>query len=115
MGYDSAQQWFDAHVAYMNSVNGSHANGLDYVPFDGYRAELHRGERVLTASQARGQDMGYMEMVTELRGLRAEVARLTVVSASGAQKQIAVAEDIRSNTATSADRVLLASVRGVEA
>jgi len=115
MGYDSAQQWFDAHVAYLNGINGSHASGLDYVPFDGYRAELHQGERVLTASQARGQDMGYMEMVTELRGLRAEVARLTVVSASGAQKQIAVAEDIRSNTATSADRVLLASVRGVEA
>ena len=115
MGYDSAQQWFDAHVAYLNSINGSHANGLAYVPFDGYRAELHQGERVLTASQARGQDAGYAEMVAELRGLRSEVARLTTVSATGAQKQIAVAEDIRSNTAASADRALLASVRGVEA
>ncbi|MHB8125866.1 MAG: hypothetical protein ACYDEJ_09555 [Desulfitobacteriaceae bacterium] len=34
-----------------NPINGSHANGLSYVPFDGYRAELHRGERVLTASE----------------------------------------------------------------
>lgn len=35
-------------------INGSHANGLDYVPFDGYIAELHKGERVLTADEARG-------------------------------------------------------------
>lgn len=32
-------------------VNGSHANGLSYVPFDNYVALLHRGERVLTAEQ----------------------------------------------------------------
>ena len=35
-------------------VNGSHAAGLSYVPFDGYIAELHKGERVLTADEARG-------------------------------------------------------------
>lgn len=35
-------------------VNGSHANGLSYVPYDGYIAQLHKGERVLTASEARG-------------------------------------------------------------
>lgn len=33
-------------------VNGSHANGLDYVPFDGYIAELHKGEMVVPAAQA---------------------------------------------------------------
>ena len=32
-------------------VNGSHAGGLAYVPFNGYIAELHKGERVLTASE----------------------------------------------------------------
>ena len=32
-------------------VNGSHANGLNYVPFDGYIAELHKGERVLTKDE----------------------------------------------------------------
>lgn len=31
--------------------NGSHRNGLSYVPFDGYIAELHKGERVLTADE----------------------------------------------------------------
>lgn len=34
-------------------VSGSHAAGLAYVPYDGYVAELHRGERVLTAAQSR--------------------------------------------------------------
>ena len=34
------------------NVNGSHANGLDYVPFDGYIARLHKGERVQTADEA---------------------------------------------------------------
>lgn len=36
----------------MSAINGSHAGGLDYVPFNGYVAELHRGEAVLTASEA---------------------------------------------------------------
>lgn len=35
---------------------GSHAFGLDRVPYDDYPALLHEGERVLTASQAREQD-----------------------------------------------------------
>lgn len=34
------------------TVQGSFAKGLDYVPYDGYIAELHRGETVLTAKQA---------------------------------------------------------------
>lgn len=33
-------------------VNGSHAEGLYRVPYDGYVAELHRGERVLTSGEA---------------------------------------------------------------
>ena len=34
-----------------DDVDGSHANGLSYVPFDGYKALLHKGERVLTAKE----------------------------------------------------------------
>jgi hypothetical protein len=37
---------------YGSMANGSHAGGLDYVPFDGYRAILHKGERVQTAAEA---------------------------------------------------------------
>ena len=33
-------------------LNGSHAAGLNYVPFDGYRAELHAGEAILNAQEA---------------------------------------------------------------
>lgn len=35
-----------------DTVDGSHAGGLPYVPFDGYIAELHQGERVLTKEEA---------------------------------------------------------------
>ena len=40
--------------------NGSHADGLDYVPFDGYIAELHKGERVQTADEAQDWRSGLM-------------------------------------------------------
>ena len=35
------------------TLNGSHATGLDYVPFNGYLAELHEGEGILTAEENR--------------------------------------------------------------
>lgn len=58
-------------------VNGSHANGLDYVPFDGYIAELHQGERVLTANEARSTD----DLIVEMRSLRSELKAQTQVIA----------------------------------
>lgn len=38
---------------YYSKVNGSHANGLDYVPFNNYLAALHEGESVLTAQESK--------------------------------------------------------------
>ena len=40
------------------AISGSHANGLDYVPYNGYIAELHKGERVLTADENRAYNAG---------------------------------------------------------
>lgn len=40
------------------SVNGHHANGLDYVPFNGYTAYLHKGERVLTKQENKAYTRG---------------------------------------------------------
>ena len=39
-------------------LRSSNAFGLDRVPYDGYAALLHEGERVLTAQEARAQDEG---------------------------------------------------------
>lgn len=41
-----------------SAINGSHASGLSYVPFDGYIAELHKGERVLTAEENMSYNSG---------------------------------------------------------
>lgn len=35
----------------MKKTDGSHYNGLSYVPWDGYVARLHKGERILTADE----------------------------------------------------------------
>ena len=35
-----------------DEADGSHAGGIDYVPYDGYRAMMHKGEQLLTASEA---------------------------------------------------------------
>lgn len=35
-----------------NFISGSHATGLERVPYDGYVAELHKDESILTASQS---------------------------------------------------------------
>jgi hypothetical protein len=50
------QELKDAQAASSSdSYSGSHANGLDYVPYDGYIARLHKGEAVLTAEENRNK------------------------------------------------------------
>lgn len=54
-----------------------HKTGLEYVPYDGYLAELHKGERVLTAYEAQTYSSGGTEKTTdEVRALRQELAAM---------------------------------------
>lgn len=46
-----------------------HATGLGYVPFDNYRALLHRGERVLTASQNADYSRGGAQQGVDMSAL----------------------------------------------
>ena len=55
----SVTDWFSNAVANLRGTanvtiktDGSHAGGLNYVPYDGYIAELHRGEMVVPANEA---------------------------------------------------------------
>ena len=48
---DKLAFWRSANREMSDDADGSHAGGLDYVPFDGYKAILHKGERVLTAQE----------------------------------------------------------------
>ena len=60
----------------------SYANGLPFVPFDGYIAALHKGERVLPASQNRSYtqnsnlyvDKMVMNNGTDVNGLAGAIA-----------------------------------------
>lgn len=68
----------------VTTVNGSHAGGLANVPFNGYIAELHKNERVLTAEQNAAYRPDYSQygrkaddsLVAEIKSLRQEVTNL---------------------------------------
>jgi chemotaxis protein histidine kinase CheA len=80
LGSSAVYGWIAKHGSDFNP-HGSHAAGLDYVPFDGYRAELHRGERVQSAREARAAD----GMASEIRHLRMVTERLCLASEATAQ------------------------------
>ncbi len=66
-------------------VDGSHKNGLDYVPWDGYTALLHKGERVLTAEE----NAAYSSNYSNISPISIRMGDITV---NGADKS--TAEDI---------------------
>lgn len=65
-------------------VNGSHANGLYSVPYDGYVAELHEDEMVLTKSQARQYRMNSAALTSNTSSSTTDNSQ-TVVYVNGAQ------------------------------
>lgn len=77
-------------TAEATKYSGSHFGGLDSVPFDGYMAKLHKGERVKTASEARAEDLeraqqgrstGLMADEASLRVLQQILVRVADISA----------------------------------
>lgn len=70
-------------------MDGSHADGLPYVPFDGYRAELHKGERVLTKSEAEQYAKGDEETRSLLREL-IEICKSTTRNTYYIEKQLSI-------------------------
>lgn len=72
--WDSISNWFEGVLSKVGEFisgivdgitnaknatsNGSHADGLAYVPYDGYRATLHEGERVLTRNESEAYNSG---------------------------------------------------------
>lgn len=48
----SAKKGGGGILGWFKNLFGLHATGNDYVPYDGYLAELHKGEAVLTAHEA---------------------------------------------------------------
>jgi hypothetical protein len=75
---DSGTSVQEMLAAFKNSAeyksNGSHFGGIESVPYDGYKAILHRGEKVVPASRARAD--ADSALVAEVRTLREEVSRL---------------------------------------
>jgi len=82
------------------ALDGSHANGLSYVPFDGYRAELHQGESVIDARTMQGmrkygiQSSNDDGLKNEIIKLREEVAMLRSENKEGQDALANRAQDL---------------------
>lgn len=74
-----------------STLPGDHANGLAYVPYDGYLARLHKGERVMTAREVQSRSYNsnlYVESMimnngTDAAGLASAMAAAQQRTMSG--------------------------------
>lgn len=55
---DWVKDKFSGISSIVGKITGSHRTGLNEVPYDGYVAELHKGEMVLTAAEAKRYKKG---------------------------------------------------------
>ncbi len=72
----------------------SHAKGLDSVPYDGYVAELHKNEMVLTAREAQTYRMGEAGTVSNKNVSRTDNST-TVINISGVQDVDGVVRELK--------------------
>ena len=72
----------------VTGIDGSNAAGLDYVPFDGYISELHKGEMVIPANLANGlRNLGVTaKKQTDLAGLMASSVNAINMQGGGNQR-----------------------------
>lgn len=72
-GFNSGQ-YYSWYYGKQAKTDGSFATGLDYVPYDGYIAELHKGEAILTSAEASswrsgsGSDVDFTEIANVVSG-----------------------------------------------
>jgi hypothetical protein len=66
-----AGAWYANEFQKLRDREQSHANGLEFVPYDGYKATLHQGERVQTRHNANADNEEtnriYKEILLELK------------------------------------------------
>lgn len=75
--FESSRSSWDAGIDYNDDndetdetegIDGSSATGLPFVPYDGYRAELHRGETVLSADSTKEMMIGMVNALAGVQG-----------------------------------------------
>lgn len=72
-----------------------HANGQDFVPYDGYKAELHRGERVLTAKQNEEYTFGNLGAADDEKVLTSTANRGSIGAGNSGASNNAMAQEIK--------------------
>ena len=72
-------------------LSGSLFGGIRNVPFNGFRAELHKGEEVLTASDPRNSNNG--GMMTEMRDMLVEMRNMAFYTKRTADLLLRVTRD----------------------
>jgi hypothetical protein len=72
-------------------LSGSLFGGIRTVPFNGFRAELHKGEEVLTASDPRNSNNG--GMMTEMRDMLVEMRNMAFYTKRTADLLLRVTRD----------------------
>lgn len=106
-----AQGLTDAQMGVVK-VDGSHASGLSYVPKDGYIAELHKGERVLTAKEANSYNSSSSssdnsELVSEVRNMKEQLAKaLSDLAAATVNSNFGAANSAADKTVAALDETM---------
>lgn len=88
--YSGLETYVNSGGTVIPSADGSHASGLDCVPFDGYRAILHKDEAVLNATNAsvwrNGGGMGdTSRLEASINGLYGLLSQIIANTANGHQ------------------------------